>query len=274
MRIACLLVLAASAAAAAPYPVKLATLDPAALGKRDAEFRTRNPQHWLYVSFDDFGGLLHAATDDPVLAGADLAGVRDLARRNADFFGIAPADADRIATTIDGDVLVDRTDGVTLGELVVRHATISAKAALTIDARRFVGLAPKVKLDAVVRRLVGRTYAIAATFTQGLPPDCGQTPRGFRACAPPKTLTINRETRLTVADLAVSTALHRDGDTLRLVRCAELVVPAPPDFPHRVGDATATPKRAAPILPLVVDAVTGETLATGVASCIALGNFR
>ncbi len=94
--------------------------------------------------------------------------------------------------------------------------------------------------DTLIRKIAGHQYEVTATYTQGPPPDCGQTPRGFRQCPAPRTTTVTRVITATAENIVVSG------------RCADLApLPSPdPNIAHLVGAQQVTPRGKAPKLPL------------------------
>ena len=102
--------------------------------------------------------------------------------------------------------------------------------------------------DPLVDRVVGRTYEVTTTYTQGPPPDCGQTPRGFRPCPAPKTKTVTRIVTVRAQDVILTGKMVG----ARQVRCVTLgALPSPdPNIAHGLGEPKITPGRGAPKLPL------------------------
>ena len=135
------------------------------------------------------------------------------------------------------------------------------------------GLTQLAHAAPLTQRIIGHTYRVTTTYVAGSPPDCGSTPRGFRACPAPRTAAVTRDVKVTKDDVVVATFAHRVGDRVLQVECAELVdVPGPPPTPHRLGERIVKPLDGAPALPLVVDTKTGLPITTAAASCDSLRN--
>jgi hypothetical protein len=124
--------------------------------------------------------------------------------------------------------------------------------------------------DVTVEKVIGKTYTVTTTYTEGLPPDCG---KGGRPCGPARTKVVTRDVKVGRADLAVSTFTHKERGRLMRVECIDLAdVPGPAEFPHRLGEAIVKPGPGAPILPLLVDADTGAAVATKAPRCFAVSH--
>ena len=98
------------------------------------------------------------------------------------------------------------------------------------------------------------------------------TPLGAKGCETPVVHTRVRDVRIEADNVEAFSALLRQGSTLRLVVCADVrSFEDPPAHAAwgNVGPARRTfaPLGRAPALPLVVDAVTGQTLAAHVKGC-------
>jgi hypothetical protein len=268
--------IAATTATAAPaYPVRWVKLTPDQVAARVAAFRARNPQHWTGVFFDEYGHLNTAATDDPALVAGDVATLRDLVRRNADVFGIDPAVADQLAR--DGDAIrwTDAIDGVVRGQIVF----VRSVKERTIQARYFIPVQPVHEAAEATNRLVGQRYTEVVTYGFLPERDCAMTPAGPAGCTTTVVGTTKRELAITSKDLRVQTLLTRDGDAIRLVRCAEIAAKPRPRDPSIDSEATVmgleyVPVSRAPALPLVLDAITGEVVHLHESTCNLLHNVR
>lgn len=274
-------VLALSTAAAA-YPVVLAHPSATAQAKRRADFVARNPEAWVDVRLDEQGFVVHALTADPALATATLDDLRAFARRNADLFGMVAADADRIApfTRGSGAAWFESDDGALLGGISLVQTSMNGKPALEVEVTPWIDAPSKTSAADVVQMLTGLHYVDRATYGHRPHLDCAMGPGGGRrACVSVDYGTIARDHAIAASDVHVTTALTLDASTVRLVRCADLstMKPPPPDPSWPRGDVVArelVPVGGAPVLPLVVDAVTGQTVATHAARCDDLRRLR
>ena len=280
-RFACLLLVAAAAVAGATpapvYPVVIPTQTAAQIAQREAAFRAKNPQHWTTLQFDAQGYLSSAYSDDPALSAAALPELREFARRNAEFFHMEPAMADQIATLPNGIIeIVDAPDNSVHGEIVFGHGT-PKQPMFGVTALYFVGVTAKIPVEDVVKRVAGKPYTEVTTFSDPPHLDCGMMPGGGN-CASTVIATERRDISPAAKDVTVQTVLYRDGDQIRLVRCVDLqaIKPFPDAAAHHAHawGRTYVAKSGAAALPLVVDAVTGETLALKVDSCNQVRNFR
>jgi hypothetical protein len=254
----------------AAYPARVPILTEAAIAGRADAFRARNPGRWLEVRADEHGFIRSARTDDPAIlpldggadyTAADLGRIRGFLERNADFFGVPAAEAKELVRFGAFGVEIN----VTLGRLILGQVTVS---------RGFVNAVP-VLVDAPVTvddeaagaRVVDRTYQESARYTALPPLDCNMVPGGGR-CVSTDLGEVTRTITLRADDIEVITApLSRRKaafDELRLVKCvhpARAFHPvAAPAGPRGARGPQISHHTFSPPLPLVVDAVTGETL--------------
>lgn len=291
-----LLAFLGSAAASPTLPAKLPKVSAAAVAKREAEFRKRNTQAWSTVEVDQRGFIKHAVTDDPALVpnvssanhiatwpAADDAKLRDFLRANADLFGIDAADVDRLPPGGSHLLLVDTIGGAILGEINIQYLAFPNRPPrLDITVMFRVHAKPKLTEDDVAKRVIGAKYADTVGYAEPPHRDCAMTPLGGAGCKMPILHTIHQDVTIAKPDVRVVTWLWNDNDTLRLVTCIDAAdVGAPPADPAWGKDVGAAehalvPQGHAPQLPLVVDAVTGDTIATHVKNCYdpAFGDAR
>ena len=278
MRIASLVVLTAlgRAVAAPAYPVTIPMLTGHQLSQREADFRAANPQHWTEVRVDPHGFVTSAQSDDPKLAAAGLRELADFARRNAGFFHMDPATADRIATLPNGVVEIsDTSDGVIKGQIVFGRGP--KLASFTLSALFFVDTSAKIAAADVAVRIAGKTYTEVTTYSNPPHLDCAMS-HGGGSCKSTVIATARRDVTFAAKDAIVQTVLYREGDAIRLVRCIDQQALAP--FPDAQAHGakqwgrTFVAKAGAPALPLVVDAITGAQLAVTADRCDGLRNFR
>ena len=255
-----LVILLASAANAVAYPFAV----PKRTGA-EAEFRRRNPQHWTKIETDKRGVVIHVATDDPTLVGSKMSAVRTLLHANADLFGFPAAIADGVP---DEGLLVDEQAGALMGEIQVQHAA----NLLDITAMFWVDATPTIDVASVVQRIAGKHYRETIGYGAGPKLDCAMTPLGAKGCAVRIQHTRTREVAIDADAIQATSSLLRQGNSIRLVACAEILTfddpPADPAW-GAIGAAqrTFTPLGKAPALPLVVDRVTGQVLHTNVKTC-------
>jgi hypothetical protein len=264
MRSVALVLLLASTGSAVAYPFVVPKRSGA-----EAEFRKRNPQHWTVVETDKRGLLSHVATDDPSLTGtwdhAKVVAVRDLLRANADLFGFTPQTAARLPE--DG-LLMDEEDGALMGEINVQHGA----GLLDITALFWVDAKPTIDQASVKQRVAGKRYKETIGYAAAPQRDCRMSGMGAKGCATPVRYTRTREVTVDADSVEIFSALLRQGNTIRLVACADVRAFEDPAADPAWGDVgpsrrTFTPLGNAPALPLVVDRVTGQVLQPGVKSC-------
>lgn len=235
----------------------------------EAEFRKRNPQHWTVVETDKRGVLMHVATDDPSLVGltghARMDAIRALLHANADLFGFSPETADRLP---DQGLLMDEEDSALMGEINVQNAA----ALIDITTLFWVAATPTVDTESVRTRLAGKRYT--ETIGYGAAPriDCAMTPLGPKGCETKVQHTRTREVTFDASNVELFSALLREGNTIRLVACADVRSFEDPPAPAAWGEVGPiqrkfTPLGGAPALPLVVDRVTGQVLHPNVKGC-------
>lgn len=234
-----------------------------------AELRKRTSQHWIAIETDKRGLIMHVATDDAALLalkGHDrMEAIRVLLHANADLFGFAPEAADRLP---DDGLLMDEEDTALMGEIQVQ----SAAARIDITSLFWVEAKPTVGLDAVKKRVAGKRYRETLRYGIGPQRDCSMTPLGKRGCTSTVLHTRTRVVTFDATNVEIFSALLREGNTIRLVACADVRSFEDPDPLPAWGEVglvghSFAPTGDAPALPVVVDRVTGEVLHPGVKGC-------
>lgn len=262
MRSLALVVALTASASAYPFAVPKRT-------GAEAEFRKRNPQHWTVIETDKRGLLMHVATDDPALVGKTgddrIVAIRALLRANADLFGFKPDTADLLPT--DG-LLVDELEGALMGEINVSRDP----HLIDITAMFWVEATPTVDLESVKKRIAGKRYSETIGYGTGPQIDCAMTPLGAKGCVTKVQHTRTREVTIDADNVEIFSALLREGNTIRLVACADVRSFEDPPAPAAWGEINPIQRKFTPLgkaaaLPLVVDRVTGEVLHPGVKGC-------
>ena len=273
------LVLASPALAMPALPAKIPLRSEAERAKRVAEFRKRNTQTWKTVEADKHGFISHLLTYDPKLVPASSKFSHDEVRRilgflraNADFFGVDVADIDRIRPDQLG--FGDAIGGTLLGEINIQYLTFTgdARPHLEIQAYFHVTATPTLTEAELAKRVVGSSYHDTIGYAGPPQIDCGMTPAGQAGCVTPVEHTREREVTITRSDIQTASWLMADGDTMRYIGCVDagmLRGPPPETSWGNVGprDHVLVPRGTAPRLPLVVDLVSGETVATTIHGC-------
>jgi len=262
MRLVALLLALTSTAGAYPFTVPKRT-------GAEAAFRKRNPQHWTVIETDKRGVLMHVATDDPSLVALNgddrIVAIRALLHANADLFGFSPDTADRIP---DGGLLVDEEDSALLGEINVQ----AGSSMIDITTMFWVEATPKVDLDSVKKRVAGKRYTETIGYGTGPQIDCAMTGLGVKGCVTTVKHTRTRAVTFDASNVEIFSALLREGNTIRLVACADVRSFEDPEPAPAWGEVMAvqrkfSPLGGAPALPLVVDRVTGQVLHPNVKGC-------
>ena len=272
----------AAAGTASAYPVVVARQSDAVRAEREREFRKRNPISIKTIEVGQHGFIKHVVLDEPTLVpaltfsssgwqwpDASVAAVRDFLRANADLFGFDPATADRLSWTGNpGLVLDDVIGGAVLGEINVR---VVGKT-LDIAVMFWIDVHPKLTEADIAKRAIGATYA--ETIGYAAPPqlDCSMTEAGRAGCKMPIQHRRQRVVTLGATDVQAVTWLLPQGDTIRLVACVDADQlqdpPAEPSWGNiEPAERQLAPRGKAPMLPLVVDLVTGAAIAIRVPSC-------
>lgn len=256
MRALIVLLFLATSRLAAAYPLNLPTKPAAELAKVEETFRARNPQHWTAVDLDRRGFVRRAVTDDADLVAMDVTVIRDLLRTNADLFGIDAADADRVGSNGSSNMLVyaDEVGMAHLVEIAVTRTGDTLEIAVKFRTR----ITPKVTMDDVLARVLGKDYAVIVTEPPPSLIDCAMQPGGRANCK--RRGPVRRPDRFTatVDNVRAETSLFARGSTIRLVHCIDVEPDPRVTAPHPIGNA--------PALPLVVDAVTGAKV-SGITRC-------
>lgn len=254
------LVLLALTATATAYPFAVPRRTGAA-----AEFRKRNPQHWLVVETDKRGLIMHVATDDPSLVGKTghdrIVAIRALLHGSADLFGFTPETADRLP---ESGLLIDEAGSALLGEINVQ----GGPKRIDITTMFWVDATPKVDPEDVAKRLVGQKYE--ETIGYAMPPmrDCAMSGLGKRGCVMPIVERRKRAVTFVRRNVEIFSALLREGDTIRLVACADVRSFEDPEIVGAgVAQRSFAPMSGGPKLPLVVDRVTGDVIDAHVKGC-------
>jgi hypothetical protein len=256
MRALTVLVVLAMSRIAAAYPLVLPRKPAGELTRVEEAFRARNPQHWTAIDLDPRGFVRRAVTDDAGLVAMDVQGIRDLLRTNADLFGIDAADADRLGSNGSSNLLVavDEVGMAHLVEIVVTRTD----AALEIAVKFRTHITPKVSMDDVLARVLGKDYAVTAPDPLPSQIDCAMQSGGRANCKRQRPVRRRHRFTATVEDVRAVTSLFARGDRIRLVHCIDVEPDPRVSSPHPIGGA--------PALPLVVDAVTGAKVA-GITRC-------
>lgn len=275
------LAVASSPVLAAPgLPAKIPLRSAAERAQRVAEFRARNHCRWQLVEADRHGFISHAITEDPAIVPASYAftpaqakRIYALLRANADLFGIAPANIDAMEKR--HTYLYSTGASIAMGELDVEYLPASGGSHAHLEIRAYfeVTAQPKLSESDVAARVIGATYHDKIGYAAPPPRDCGMTPRGPADCVMPIEHTRERDVTLARRDLRTDTWLYADGDTMRLVGCVDASMLGGPPADPSWGDIgpshhALTPLHGAPGLPLVVDLVTGQVVATHLPACV------
>ena len=275
--------LAAASAVAAPVPAlpaKIPLRSAAERARQVAAFRARNHYKWQLVEADRHGFISHVITDDPAIVPASYAftpaqakRIYALLRANTDLFGIAPANIDEMERT--HKYLYSRGDRFLTGELDVEYERPSDGTPPRLEIRAYfdVTAAPTIHEADVAARVVGARYHDEIGYSAPPQRDCGMTPAGPAGCITPIEHTRERDVTLARGDLGTEMWLYADGDTMRLVACVDASMLGGPPADRSWGNVgpshhVLTPLGGAPALPLVVDLVTGQVVATHLPACV------
>lgn len=255
-----ILLVLASVGSALASPGVSALRDQDRAAATEASFRRRNLQRWSAVAVDPRGFVQHVRTDQPVDAAA-------LLRANADLFGIDAADADHLSGPRSHQRFVEAIDRAVIASIDVRVAR--ATTDITVHFR--LRVTPTVREDDLRARLLGRRYAETTAWALRPMLDCAMTQLGAAGCVMPVDSQETHQVTLVKRDLRVSTSLMTTPDgALHLIRCADASKrPRRLLAYHEVRTRSFAPLDGAPSLPLVVDAVTGDAIATAARDCSA-----
>ncbi|HEY2734753.1 MAG TPA: hypothetical protein VGI70_12250 [Polyangiales bacterium] len=279
MRALLLLGLSAVAAAAPGLPARVPLRTAAERASRADEFRRRNTQAWKLVEVDKHGFISHLITYDPELTPASSKFTRDdvqrilrFLRANADLFGVDVADIDQIKPDQLG--FSDAIGGTLLGEITIQYSTFTGDPRPHLELLLYFHVTAKPTLTEaeLVKRVAGATYHDTIGYAGPSQIDCAMTPAGPAGCVTPVEHTRERDVTLTRAELRSASWLVADGDTMRYVGCVDASMLGGPPADKAWGnvgprDHALVPRAGAPKLPLVVDLVTGDTVATTVHDC-------
>lgn len=272
----------------AGYPQRFALLSQEGRDAREAEFRKRNPAAWTDVRIDSVGGfVLRASSSDPLVVGGcapfeerQKAHWREFLTRNAEFFGLSPAQADglMIKSRTDGAndlVLVQKIDGqiqalVSISKNNGDHGACERFPTLTISGHLWgpepVPAARPITDDQPRELLRGGKYDVTLRYAMPGQRDC------HPACEPSPDLVVNRRVVLSKQDVSISHGLlmtkTSDPDEVEL----RYVIVAEPSFAFPLMDmrrkpaslgrlpweqGTVAPVDGARCMRLVLDAVDG-----------------
>jgi hypothetical protein len=269
---------------AGAYPVVIPKVSEAKQREREAEFRRRNPQQFSAVEVNARGFIKRVVTDDPALMPkpttsalgtptTDDAPLRAFLRANADLFGFTPDTVDRLP--FGGGLLVEEYGGAIVGEIQVSYSS-SPKPTMSITVLFWVNASPKYDEATIAKRVIGRSYTQTLGYGRPARRDCAMQDGGKANCKSKTLATRSRTVKLGVDDVRATTWHLPQGNAIRLVTCVDARIgeePEPyPKWVEKWGDLGIasrrfTPQGGAPKLPLVVDAVTGRTVAINVSSC-------
>ncbi|CAN5811916.1 hypothetical protein BH11MYX2_BH11MYX2_33300 [soil metagenome] len=286
----CLPLLASVSAEARPsYPVRMPKVAHKKLVALEAEFRAHNTQAWDSVEVDPRGFVTRVITTDPALvptlvntstgpqwSPVEFDRLREFLRSNATLFGLDPGLVEKLRNSGAHLSVDDRLDDAILGAIDVRFDE-APKPRLDIIVNATFRPTPTVTTADVKERLVGARYKQTIGFGAAPRRDCGMMPsRHGNSCGGKTLFTEKHDVTVTAENAAAHALFLRRGDTYRLVACADVmrsleVAPetVPSDMP---AERTLTFNRLAPVarapkLPLIVDLVTGQVVATTAAGC-------
>ncbi len=207
-----------------------------------AEFRERNPQHWMKLEVDTSGQLRHLRTDDQELVGGDDFAVTGFLQTNAALLGGRAEDDDRHVAGRLALFLQDDNAQLT-GVAVVRHLP---GPVLDIEILR-----QRVSLESAIKAGIGTKHI--QTLTYGVPGKPGCEPDG-RGCAGKVLRTRARTVTLAADEVGASVQLGMVGGRVRLLVCVQADVEAP-EAPDLLDAKVAG-------FPYWIDASTGSRFAT------------